>query len=71
MIFGPKYQKFKEARDLIAHESGFSINSYSDFETLMDRLIRDSNYLKMSSNGAKNYVEREIGATEKILKKIF
>lgn len=71
VIFGPKYQKFKEARDLIAHESGFSINSYSDFETLMDRLIRDSNYLKMSSNGAKNYVEREIGATEKILKKIF
>lgn len=71
VVFGPKYQKFKEARDLIAIESGFSINSYVDFELMMDQLTRNSTYLTKSSERAKRYVEREIGATDKILKMVF
>lgn len=71
VIFGPKYQKFKEARELIRLESGFSIHSYNDFQIVMNRFLQNSEFLQKSANGAKRFVEQEIGATEKILKSIY
>jgi 3-deoxy-D-manno-octulosonic-acid transferase len=35
VIFGPKYQKFEEAHQLIKAGGGFSINNYPDFEKTM------------------------------------
>ena len=70
VVFGPNYQKFKEARDLIKSEGGFSINGNNEFNTLMDQFISQKEFLKTSGEKAGEYVENNLGATEIILDKI-
>lgn len=67
VLFGPNYQKFKEARDLIAEGAAFSINDSEGLKTKMDHLINDPELLSKAGNAAKNYVEENTGATMKII----
>lgn len=68
VIFGPNYQRFREARGLIASGAGFSINNYEEFATTMDKAL--ANYSELGLK-AKDYVASELGATNKIYKEIF
>jgi 3-deoxy-D-manno-octulosonic-acid transferase len=70
VLFGPKYQKFKEARDLIADGAAFSINNAEELKIKMDHLLNDSEQLSKAGNAAKKYVEENVGATKKILQYI-
>ncbi len=70
VIFGPKYQKFLEAKDLIKAEGGFSINNYDEFRGLMDRFLNDTEYLHTSGVNAGSFVQNSSGATEEILRHI-
>ncbi|MDL2291963.1 3-deoxy-D-manno-octulosonic acid transferase [Bacteroides sp. OttesenSCG-928-F21] len=67
VVFGPKYQKFMEAIQLIEVKGGFSINDYKELETLLDKLFTDENYLKETGGNAGSYVFDNSGATDKIL----
>jgi 3-deoxy-D-manno-octulosonic-acid transferase len=71
VIFGPHYQKFKEARDLIKRGGGFSIRNYDTFCTLMEKLRNSPEYLKQTSNAAAAYVNSMCGATEIIMREVF
>lgn len=67
VIFGPKYQKFQEAKDLITLNAAKSISS-------ADELIQSFEYFKENSEAsakARNYVATQKGATEIILKSIY
>lgn len=70
VLFGPKYQKFKEARDLIAQGAAFSITNAEELKIKMDHLLNDPVQLSKAGNAAKNYVANNVGATQKILQYI-
>ncbi len=70
VIFGPKYQKFMEATQLIEAQGAFSINDYGELKTLFDKLLTDKEYLRISGDNAGNYVTSRAGATDLILSKI-
>lgn len=69
IIFGPRYDKFKEAIDLIALGGAFSINTQQQFEQLMACMTAD----KVASTGkiAGQYIKDNIGATLKIYDNLF
>ncbi len=71
VVFGPKYGKFKEARDLIALEGAFSIKNGEEYNSIMDRLITDGAYLKKHGEIAGHYIKDNLGATDRIFHAIF
>lgn len=71
VVFGPKYGKFKEAKDLISVGGAFSIKSNDEFVSIMDTLLTDSDALKDAGASAGEYIRQNLGATEKIYSDIF
>jgi 3-deoxy-D-manno-octulosonic-acid transferase len=67
VLFGPKYHKFREARDLIEEGAAFSITSAEELKIKMDHLFNDPEQLSRAGNAAKDYVENNTGATQKIV----
>ena len=67
VLFGPKYDKFKEAKDLIAEGAAFSINNAEELKTKMDHFLNDPSELSKAGTIAKKYVEKNTGVTQKIL----
>lgn len=67
VIFGPKYEKFQEAIDLLELGAGFSISKYQELEEAFTALQQSDKLLK-SSLAAKNYVQQRSGATQIIMK---
>lgn len=68
VVFGPNYKKFREAHDLIRLGGGFSIKNYKQFETAMDEALLNC---KQFGQISKDYVQSELGTTERIYKQIF
>jgi len=66
VIFGPNYQKFREARELIATGAAFSIKHTSELLNIFD-VLKDEAAREKASKAAKRYVKEETGATEKII----
>lgn len=71
VVFGPKYDKFKEARDLIALGGAFSVNSGEDYAQIMTRMLDDRPYLAKCGKIAGRYIEGNLGATERIYNFVF
>ncbi|MDH6305386.1 3-deoxy-D-manno-octulosonic-acid transferase [Parabacteroides sp. PF5-5] len=67
VLFGPNYQKFKEARDIIAIGGGFSVANENDFIEKMDELLTYRDLLISAGEAAGNFVQNNAGATNKIL----
>jgi len=70
VLFGPKYQHFIEAKELIENNGGASVETYDEMKGYFDKFIADRAFLKSMGNNAGDYVRRNCGATEKILKAI-
>ncbi|CAN5495203.1 glycosyltransferase N-terminal domain-containing protein [soil metagenome] len=70
IIFGPNYEKFIEAKDLIKLGGAFSIKDVSELEKTMS-LLSDEQVLKTASQISRMYVQSRVGATEKILNATF
>ena len=70
VIFGPNNKKVREAQHLLANKGGFEINSYEDFEQLMNKFLGDEAYLKQSGKAAGDYVKGNAGAMEKIMQRV-
>ncbi len=70
VIFGPNYRKFREAVDLIAHEGAFSISNYHELKQILDKLFADYVFFNKSATTAKQFVNENIGATDKILSSV-
>ncbi|MDR1601075.1 MAG: 3-deoxy-D-manno-octulosonic acid transferase [Tannerella sp.] len=67
VIFGPKYHKFKEAKDLIALGGGFSTAGGAAFVSLMDDFIAHPELQRRTGAIVGNYVRQNAGVAEKIL----
>ena len=68
VLFGPNYRHFREACALIDAGGGKAVNNYDEFKAAMDEAL--DNHAEIGRK-AKDYVESELGATERIYKAIF
>lgn len=67
VVFGPKYQKFAEARELIACGGAFSVDGAEQLLEIFDNLA--SNY-KQYGDIAAQYVKSNIGATDIVMSEL-
>ncbi len=67
IVFGPVYEKFKEATDLVDAEGAFSIENALELESLLDKLLQDDTLLKHTSEISRKYVYEKQGATNLIV----
>jgi 3-deoxy-D-manno-octulosonic-acid transferase len=70
VIFGPNYEKFKEAKDLIALQVGFSISNDTESKKIVAYLTGDTERYRAISETIKEYVKGNTGATEMIMNHI-
>lgn len=70
VIFGPKYQKFKEARDLLQVGGAFSITDEKTFESKMEELSTYRDLLEAAGVAAGDFAKSNIGATNRIIASI-
>lgn len=68
VLFGPKYHKFKEAKDLIKVGGGFSVSDKQSFCEKMDELLTYHEVLDAAGESAGQFVNGNAGATDKILR---
>ncbi len=66
IIIGPKYQKFKEAIDLVNLEACMVAQNNIDFEKMLPQL-KNSEDRKEIGEKAKNYIKFNVGATDLII----
>ncbi len=66
VIFGTKYQKFEEANWAVEHQAAFSIQNISELQAAFD-LLQDTNQYQTSAAAAFQYLQKNSGATEKII----
>ena len=67
IVFGPEYEKFAEANDLIDAGAAFSFENALELEALLNKLLNKPVLLEQSGHIAREYVYKNKGATEMIL----
>lgn len=71
IVFGPNFNKFKEAVDLSSRGGAFPVTNYDELKRIFNRLIDENNFRKEASETSKKYVTENVGSTEFIIKKVF
>jgi 3-deoxy-D-manno-octulosonic-acid transferase len=67
VVFGPNYQKFKEAKDIIALGGGFAYCQYPQLQQILDRLLNDKEQYDKSAQVCTQYLDENLGSADKIL----
>lgn len=70
IVFGPNYNKFQEAKDLIAKSAAFSIKNQADINEAFNHLFDNQEQYQISSSVAKEYVFMNAGATKLVVDSI-
>jgi len=70
VIFGPNYTKFKEAKDLVDQQTGFSISNEAELKSTVAYLAEDEERYNAISKKIKQYVQEHTGATQTIAEHI-
>ena len=63
VIFGPRYEKFQEAKDLIGLGAAISINSEAELSAAFNKLQKEAN----TGNISSAYVNTKTGSTKQIV----
>ncbi|MBS1640605.1 MAG: 3-deoxy-D-manno-octulosonic acid transferase [Bacteroidetes bacterium] len=71
VVFGPEYEKYIEAAELIDTEGAFTIDSALELEKIFNDLLNDEKLYNETKANAGNYVKSKSGAAEKIIKFIY
>jgi 3-deoxy-D-manno-octulosonic-acid transferase len=71
VIFGPRYQKFREARDLVDLGAAFPVTIYEDLQNAIRLLLDDEQLRSEKAQTTMDYVKLNRGATQKIINQIF
>lgn len=70
VIIGPKFEKFKEARDLVNLNAAFPVNDKRSFLQSSLKCFKEEQFRIECGNAALNYIKKETGATFRILEKV-
>jgi 3-deoxy-D-manno-octulosonic-acid transferase len=68
VVFGPKYESFKEAVDLVSLQGAFSVKDSVGLNAVFTRLMTDDAFYEKASSTCQNYLKSQVGATEIIIK---
>ena len=68
VVFGPKWQKFREARGLLDAGAAFSVNNYNQFSAALDEAFVRKEEM---GDAAAEYVAKESGASKIIYDALF
>ena len=68
VLFGPTWQKFREARGLLGAGAAITVKNYREFANAMDTAF--ANKMEMGQRAAA-YVKQECGATDMIYNQLF
>ena len=71
ILFGPKYERFREATDLVEQNCAFPVNNVEEFNTVLNYLLRHPETTQKIAEMAAAYVVKNVGATRKIMKAVF
>jgi 3-deoxy-D-manno-octulosonic-acid transferase len=66
IVFGEKFDKFAEAKDLVALGGAFSVRNAREAKDVFDKLLQDKDFYSRTSEIVRNYVRSHLGATEKV-----
>jgi len=66
VIFGPKYEKFEEARQFVARGGAFVVHTPEDLAEVLSRLS-DPGFHAKAAAAVRGYLEESRGATEQVL----
>lgn len=70
IIFGPNFEKFQEAKDLIQVGAACSYEKYDELRLLLENYFENEKERYFSGEKSKNYVDEKRGASFKILSTI-
>lgn len=70
VVFGPKHTSFKEAVDLVALGGAFCVNNQEELNRIFDQLVQNDGFCQKASAICKNYLNAQLGATQKIMSQI-
>lgn len=66
IIFGPKYQKFNEAIELVREGAAFSVKNQQELNDLFNTFNSSPTAIQQGGQQAERYVKSQLGATELI-----
>ena len=67
VLFGTNYQKFQEAKDVLANGGGKSIQNFAELKNELDNLLDNSSKLQTAKLICKEYISEKQGATNIIM----
>jgi 3-deoxy-D-manno-octulosonic-acid transferase len=70
VVFGPRYENFKEAVDLLNAGAAKTFLTLDDFKSILDLWLSDEKIYTISAEIASKYVKENAGATKIIIKEI-
>ncbi|MEC8838889.1 MAG: glycosyltransferase N-terminal domain-containing protein [Candidatus Neomarinimicrobiota bacterium] len=70
VIFGPHYDNFQEAIELIDLGGGWSINNSEEFYNISNKLINNEKFLLNASEAATDVIHNNIGAATRVVRGI-
>ena len=70
VMVGPKHRKFREAVDLINENGAMTFDSFGNFSDVLDKWLTDELFYLKSAKTAADYINKNTGATGKILQEI-
>jgi 3-deoxy-D-manno-octulosonic-acid transferase len=65
VVFGPTWKKFREAHGLLNAGAAITVRNYREFANALDTAFATQHVM---GQAATDYVNSELGATNKILK---
>ena len=71
VIFGPKIENSKEARDLITNGGGILVKTKQAMYRNLRTLLNDDESRNQKGKAALDYVKRNVSATSKIIEEIY
>jgi 3-deoxy-D-manno-octulosonic-acid transferase len=70
VVFGPNHKKFREAVELLSNGAAKTFSVYEEFKNILEFWLSDEKNYTISAKKASEFVNRNTGATEIIIKEI-
>ncbi len=67
VFYGPRFEKNQEAKDLITAKGAKVAYNYEDFENIINLFYGDPEGLRIYSHNAQQFIQKNRGATEKVM----
>ncbi len=71
VFFGPKYDKYIEAKALVSRQYAFPISSAADFNNSLPNLTEDDTTRQTMQKAIQAYIAAQTGATERVVNQLF